>query len=332
MFYAVIVCGAMLVLSSLRAYTVGIDLEHHYASNFLAYTQMSWSSITDFGIEIGIFTISKIIGIFTNNIQAFILVTSVLSYVLTFRFFYRYSDDFRMSVFLFVVYCVFYQYMNQIAQAIAVGFVLLGYDFIKKKKPFGYVLCVLAGTTFHSSALFCLLFLLFGKIKVSKYTIIWFSIGAAAFSYLYNYLFEIAVRILPQYAWYSTNLRHGISDTGLGVWVKIALTAAVVLFAFYTRKRVETDTGNYNFMLYCSYFAFIFTLITLQMIVMNRMAYYVLPFVFLIVPKCVSLLKRNRFIVKIGIYVIMSVYFVYITVKWAEYSYGVVPYELFNAI
>lgn len=329
--YVLMVFLVLALLMGLRRYTVGFDLRHHYLSNFYKYNEQSWNDIKDYGVECGLFLLSKVIGLFSVEPQAYIIVTSIVPLVLTIRFFYRHSTDFKLSVILFFTYCLAFQYMNQIAQTIAVSFILLAYDYLETKNVIGYIVCVLIATTFHTTAFFCILFWLIYKISVTKKSIFWFGIGAVLFSTIYSYVFEIGASFFPQYEWYSGSVRHGVGDTGLGVYVKIIMLCIVVVWSIWESKFLHSiqNERNTDFLIMMSYAALLFQILTTKMIVMNRMGYYALPFVCVLLPECINSSKSNKMLSKLAVLILMILYFSYITIKWGNISYGVVPYEFF---
>lgn len=329
--YVGMVVLLLVLMAGLRDYTVGIDLQHHYFDDFKTYAVQPWRNISEHGIECGMFVLSKLIGIIRVDGQLFIFITSLISIGLTIRFFYWHSDDFKFSVALFIMYCLMYQYMNQIAQCIAISFVLFGYDYLEKKKNVAFLICVAIAVSFHTTAVFSLLLFLLKRLKVTRKSIIWFTIAAGVFVATYNSFFEFGARLLPQYSWYTASEKHGVGDISLGVIIRIGLLGAVVLWSVYLAKYRNRMSlaKNVDFKIYMAYIAFLFQLITTRMIVMNRIGQYALPFVFILVPDCIKNSGKYRKIISLGILAGMLLYFSYITIQWGAVSYGVVPYKLF---
>lgn len=330
--YVAILCF-ITAIACLRSADVGIDLSGHYISNFNTYCSKPWSAISEYGLECGMFVLSKLISIISTDEQAFIIVTSLISYVLTLRFFYRHSTDIKMSVFLFVAYCMMYQYMNQISQMIALSVILLGYDFLCKDKKVAFVISVLIATAFHTTAVFCILFLILKNFKITRKSLIWMTVAVVIASVAYNFVFTVGSSILPQYSWYIDSSRHGVGDTGFGIIIKIALLAGSLLWAIYLFKfkTLETTLHNIDFYIMCNYCALLFQTLTIRMIVLNRMGNYFLPFTFILVGESVGV-NDSRYgnLIRQGIYVAMTLYFIYMTIVWGETSYGVVPYTIFS--
>lgn len=331
--YVLFVIAMLVCIAGFRDYTVGIDLKHHYLRNFQTYAILPWNEISNFGIECGLFVLSKLIGSISVNGQLFIFTTSLLPLTLTIQFFYRNSDDFKLSTTLFITYCMMYQYMNQIAQSIALSIILFGYDYLKKDRLIPFLISVAVAMTFHTTAVIALLFILLRYFKITRKTIILFMGAAVVFMVGYSFFFDIAAKLLPQYAWYISSVQHGVGDTGLGVFLRIIMLGAVFFWSLYLAKYRNRmiQIQNVDFKLWMTYCAFIFQMITTRMIVMNRLGQYMLPFVLVFIPDCINSCGNNKKDAKIGILAFMIVYFSYMTIEWGKISFGVVPYQFFES-
>lgn len=319
----------LIILICFRKQTIGYDLRHHYIINFYAYQQLSWSELKSFGIEIGLPILSKLIGFISNKPQIFIIVTGIISITLTIRFLYKYSPDFKMSLFLYCSYCTMYQYMNQIAQALAVSIILLAFDFLKDKKYLKFIVLVLLASTFHSSALICILMIPLSNIKSIKFSTFILITSTLILLFFYNIIFELSVNLLPQYSWYINSSKHGVGDTSRGVYLKILILLCGILWTLYVTKKSENIKPMHVICLTFSMVTLMFQTITLKMIIMNRLGFYFLSFFFILIPTNLQSSCKNRNIIKLFIYCFMIVYYIYITIKWGDISYGVTPYMFF---
>lgn len=330
--YFVFILCLLIMVAGLRAQSVGFDLNHHYVKNFYLYGNMPWSNISNFGIEIGIFVISKILNLFSLDVQWFIFVTSLISLVPILVFLYIESKDFKMSAILFLTYCLYYQHFNQIQQQIAVSMVLIGVLHLNKNHYIRYILFTLIASTFHSTAMLSFVLIIIKKIKLNWKTIIYLTLGIIISMYGFKTIFTYAIKFLPEYAWYSESLTHGVGDKGLGVYVQIILSFAVFFWSLIKVMSSNAKNEKYVFYTLCSYVYFISQLFTLNMIVMNRIGYYFLPFSLILCVENTQGIndKKNRFILKLGICFVMILYFSYITIVWADISYGIIPYELYK--
>ena len=166
--YLVFAGICLVLVAGLRQYTVGTDLDHHYAREYTMLADTSWKQIPKLNItyEVGYRYYCKILSIFSSNVQYFIFVTSLITIGIFLWFVYENSVDIVMSTLLFVLYCINYMYYNVIRQAVAVSIVLIGYHFLKKRdlgiiRYAAFAAFIVLASTFHSSAILCLLIIVF---------------------------------------------------------------------------------------------------------------------------------------------------------------------------
>ena len=110
----------MILVASLRAPSVGIDLAGHYAKRFEQIAFYSWKDIPKFSAfstyEIGYCYYCKILSMINSNVQFYIFVTSLIVYGTMGYLIYKKSSDVILSTMLVIFSCQYYMYMNIIRQ------------------------------------------------------------------------------------------------------------------------------------------------------------------------------------------------------------------------
>lgn len=102
--------------------------------------------------EYGYFLWEFLISLFTENRYIFILMTTLLAYVLYFNVFKRYIDNYPLGIILFLG--LFYYFtMTYLRQVLACGIAWLSFKYIWERKPVAFFSTVLIAYTFHSSAI-----------------------------------------------------------------------------------------------------------------------------------------------------------------------------------
>lgn len=117
----------------------------------------------DQGFSVLMILIKSIIG---NNDKIFFLLVAIFQIFCVVHFFRKYSTDFWLCMFMFVASTDYLSWMfNGIRQFTAVCIILLGFDFVLKKKYIPAILVVLLAATIHGSALLMLpiIFIIQGK-------------------------------------------------------------------------------------------------------------------------------------------------------------------------
>lgn len=176
--YVIIITLVMILMSGLRNAYVGSDTTA-YLYQFDNSLSDSWNSIfsvfwdayfnpnSSTGKDPAMWIVNKLIGLVSTDHVIFLLVTSALFLIPLGVFFYRNtknSMEVAMSYLFFNT--LYYTFIpnSAIRQSIALGFVLMAYMALPKRKLIVPIILVLVASLFHRSALLVFLFIL--SIKV----------------------------------------------------------------------------------------------------------------------------------------------------------------------
>lgn len=353
--FVFVVFGIMTLISALRASTIGIDLDLHYAKNYELISSVNWSDIPIFATlkqyELGYCYFTKLLTYISSNVQFYIIITSIIIYGLHGYFFYKKSEDVILSSSLFMFFCLFYMYMNIIRQAVAVSILLLAYLIFSesKKKVHNYVvfvLLVILASVFHSSAILCLVYLLFDKLKFTKIHMLLGIVVTALIYVGYSSVYKFVLSILggnDKYSSYLDSEKYGVGHMNSQSIYYVIITLGAFLLGYYIlvwkdktshklfAKQQYKVKSNESFMLYMSFIAFACRLLIFKMSIISRFTFYFIPFVLILYPYAISKFKRrsNRIILNLTVYGVCLFYFMWVTLSNADALYGVVPYEFF---
>lgn len=353
--FVFVVFGIMTLISALRASTIGIDLDLHYAKNYELISSVNWSDIPVFATlkqyEVGYCYFTKLLTYISTDVQFYIIFTSVVIYGVHGYFFYKKSEDIILSSSLFMFFCLFYMYMNIVRQAIAVSILLMAYLIFSesKKKVHNYVvfvLLVILASGFHSSAILCLVYLLFDKLKFTKIHMLLGIVVTALIYVGYSSVYKFVLSILggnDKYSSYLDSEEYGVGYMNLQSIYYVIITLGAFLLGYYIlvwkdktshklfAKQEYKVKSNESFMLYMSFIAFACRLLIFKMSIITRFTFYFIPFVLILYPYAISKFKRrsNRIILNLTVYGVCLFYFMWVTVSNADTLYGVVPYEFF---
>ena len=353
--FVFVVFGIMTLISALRASTIGIDLDLHYAKNYELISSVNWSDIPIFAVskqyEVGYCYFTKLLTYISTDVQFYIIFTSVVIYGVHVYFFYKKSEDVILSSSLFMFFCLFYMYMNIVRQAIAVSILLMAYLIFSesKKKIHNYVvfvLLVMLASALHSSAILCLIYLLFDKLKFTKIHMLLGIVVTALIYVGYSFVYKFVLSILggnDKYSSYLDSEEYGVGYMNLQSIYYVIITLGAFLLGYYIlvwkdktshklfAKQEYKVKSNESFMLYMSFIAFACRLLIFKMSIITRFTFYFIPFVLILYPYAISKFKRrsNRIILNLTVYGVCLIYFVWVTLSNADTLYGVVPYEFF---
>jgi len=169
-----------ILISGLRGMRVGADTIS-YRNRFERTLVMPWSKLFDnfytvyFGDEgkdPGYSVFEKLVQIFTDSYQVYLVVVAAIFFVALAFWVYRYSSEPCMSYLIFSSFLFAFYALTGIRQTIATVFVvLIGTKLIEKRKLLPFLLVICIGFTIHKSSLCFLPFYFLSRIPVNKKTV-----------------------------------------------------------------------------------------------------------------------------------------------------------------
>lgn len=353
--YLIVTFGVLILVAGLRDPSVGTDLAGHYAKRYNMIGSYSWSQIPTFsatiGYEIGYCYFTRFLHFFSSDVQFFVFATSFLMCAAFGYFIYKESTDVVLSAELMLFNCFYYRFMTMMRQGLAISIILVAYTLLngserKLKDYIKFALLILLASTFHSSAILCMLMILFDRLKFTKKQII-FGVGAmVAFYLFYMNFYTVALNFFGtgnNYERYLTSATEGVGNINMQTIYNFLLAFVPFLLGYYVlvwekkkEKHLFKDDKNMyclkkneSFLLYMVLIASTFNLLVFRMNILNRFSLYFTPFVLILCPYAISSmkLKSNKPIVRACIYFMFGVYSVWLTITKAAEFYGVVPYR-----
>ncbi|CUX62144.1 hypothetical protein BN3590_02692 [Clostridium sp. C105KSO15] len=355
--YLIVTFGVLILVAGLRDPSVGIDLAGHYAKRYNMIGSYSWSRIPEFsatiGYEIGYCYYTGFLHLFSSDVQFFVFVTSLIIYAGFGYFIYKESTDVVLSTEIMLFSCLYYMGMNVLRQELALSIALIAYTHLDNservlKDYIKFIVLILLAATFHSSAILCLLMVLFDRMRFTRKQIV-IGIGVMAIFYIfYMKFYTVALNFFGtgnNYERYLTSATEGVGNINMQTFYNFLLAFLTFLLGYYVlvwEKRsnknilLEDENSyclarNESFMLYMALIAVAFRLLIFQMNILNRFSLYFTPFITILCPYAISSMRlsSNKKIIRATAYLLFGLYFVWITVTKATEFYGVVPYSFF---
>lgn len=353
--FVIVAFALMILLAGLRSPNVGIDIPNHYAKNFVRIASFSLTDVPKFSAmgnyEIGYCYYTWFLNLISHEVQVYIFITELLIYSAIGYFIYKESTDVVMSTELVIFSCLYYMCMNIMRQGLAVAIILVGYVWLdysnrRIKDYIKYVILIFLASTFHSSAILCLLMIVFDRLKFTRKQIIG---GGVITVLLYEFYMQIYVGILgilgsSNYERYLTG-SESMGNMNMQSIFNFILTVGAFAIGYYVlvwkKKTVKTllidDKNGYqlqkneSFMLFMVLMASVCRLLLFRMNIINRFTYYFIPYVLVLYPYAIDSmhLKSNRTIVRILVYGLFFIYFLWMTTTYAASFYGAVPYSFY---
>lgn len=185
--FVIIACVQWILISGLRADSVGDDTEN-YMRYFDQHSTLSWSRIFD-GIKNYIKTgemgsvwymdfeplfivFNKAVSIFTTNHVAYKFIVAIIFMSALGHYVYKYSQDPCLS---FILYGALFFNMFSLTgyrQVLSVALILFGFRFIKEQKLLPFLGVLVVAYFFHRTTLIFILLYLFANKKITPIYII----------------------------------------------------------------------------------------------------------------------------------------------------------------
>lgn len=311
------------VLVMLRHESIGNDTRN-YMYYFERFSEKSWSEVGKSSFEIGFAYLNKIISLFSDNPQFFLIVTAILATAMIYPTYRRLCTDSSLTIVLFCIMSTFVMMFSGIRQMLAIGVGFIAYEFTRKKKLIPFIITVCVAVTFHTSA-FMLIFmypLYFAKITKKWLYIV---VPALAIVFFFNkQIFSLLTLIMAQYTKYDGS----ISSTG--AYTMLILFGLFTAFAFLIPDEsiIDSETIGLRNMLLLSVIIQMFA--PLHNLAM-RMNYYYIIFIPLLLPKIMNYKsERWKQVAILGRHTMVAFFLVYFFIN--SYFYGklnVFPYHFF---
>ena len=250
----------------------------------------------------------------------------------------RYSENYALSCFMFVVNRNLAGTMNTMRMWLAIAIILNAIPYIKDRKLIKFLLVVLAASTMHYTALLFVLVYLMADIKKEKYLFPVTIVISIVIAFIGTPFFRFVTNVIGKYEGY---LSTGYFDTSGAMAIYISFIINFVFIIYYTFLRQydrgikhfdgDSDIVSDQYIFYLMYFiAFCFSVIGLRNQIMSRVSSYfsisalsLLPFALNSSPS-----KSNQKMMHVIICTLLFAEFVVIMIYRPNWQ-GVIPYHTF---
>lgn len=307
--YLIISASVLAFLAIFRSPSVGADYKtyiHLYdaiRTNTLTAQELEWLS-PGYRILNTIFAF-----FFGNNYWIFFSFITFLTLFFLYKAIWNESKNPMLSLFMFLSFCLYYQFFNQFRQMLAIAIVLYSYKYLKNKNIIKYIFFILLATSFHKSALIMIPIYWISMIKINKKIIIGY-----LFICVLAYFSIDVMRVILKDTYYGQMYFGsqydivGKSSTYLNLIFRVGLLVSTLLFF----KKIENPKTNilYHMAFLCT----IVQILTVRSYVFGRVTTYFFVFYILLIPYIIETIFYDNIkkIVIILVSLVLSLYhFVY---------------------
>lgn len=285
----IIITFTQLLIISIFRYKIGFDY-NMYASGFYFMRSDGFETLTYNDWEIGFVFLTKLLGLICPNYIFYMGFFSVAALIPAAIFIYKNSEMPWVSTVLYVNTFLFFMTMNFVRQAVAMSFVMLAWHFMKKNKFIPFTIIILIASLFHQTVLIMIPLYFIVKMKVSlkelivyAYLLLWFYISSTGFINILTTFFH------EEYSG-SVFITEGLS------FVYMLLPIVITVIAFFLSKGASINLTKENkYLINFALVTAIFSITSLRHSILERLSYYSLIFIILLVPIIYQSVKQNGF-------------------------------------
>lgn len=300
----------LILISSMRSYTVGIDTQSYlwrFSNQKFLYSDL-YSLINE--NEFGFSLVMQFFSITDFGFRGLLIFSSIVAIVPVSMYIYRYSVNPFASFFFYITLDYYFFSMTGIRQSMAIGMCLIALLFIEKNKVFSFFMIILA-CTIHKTAMvfFGIMFLQFNsKPNIIKIVLI----GIAL--YFSKSFIQPFIRTFAR-------IDYASLDTG-GYGFYILMLTVTFIYLLIVSKETKRINLNINMLLIAIW---LYPILQYNPSVLRLSYYYSIPLIILI-PNIISILKSLtiRYLVAFFYIAIALYYYIYYTSR----TMGVLPYSV----
>ena len=277
------ICFTQLLLLVCFRYRIGFDYDM-YAQGFVLMDMEGFSSLSYLDWEIGFIVLTKLIGLFTNNIQVYIGLIAVFCLFSWAFFIYRYSPNVCLSTFFFVNMCLLYLNMNFLRQAVAIAITLFAWPFIKNRKFWPFLGIVVLAALFHTTAL--ILIPVYAVLRIRPGSGLWL---LYAYGLLFFYISSEGIINLLTMVFHQEYANSVFLEGMSSLYALIPLLLLVLVYLF--RKPMQ-EANEYNrYLIGFLFFAAFCMMMMTRHAILERISYYAYAYFVLALPELTSALR-----------------------------------------
>nr|WP_319489978.1 EpsG family protein [uncultured Caproiciproducens sp.] len=283
---------AMIVLSALRANTVGIDYKQ-YADYFTQVHDGGWSflisSANGYRIEPGYSLLNYLVSLFTSDVRIYMLIVSILVITLTVVLLYKYSPIPWVGMFVFGSFGFLGNSLSFLRQSIAIAIFLFAIEFLKDKKLAPYLIIILLAASFHKAMLIMIPVYFIAHIKVNWKSLTTYAAITALIMGLSWPLFNVVTKYVYQY--YAT--QEGLYYMNGRDWqtaaIPVITMVTILILKDFILKRDPKNIVLINFSIYSG----LLYIMTCQHFLFQRFGMMFFTSAFLLIPEMLASVGVN---------------------------------------
>lgn len=257
--------------------------------------------------EWGYYLLNKIINILTGNSRfIFLIVSFFILYVIN-KTILKHSPNYYLSILLFINLYFYFNSLNIMRQFIAIAIVFYSVQYIYQRDLKRFSISIVIASFFHLTSLFFWFMYFIVQKKYKTYVYLLGILLSFLFVFLFPYITNLLIVIMPRYEAYLTNMFTSSSSYSV-----ILIIISTLMFAYILLRNKEWEKENiilFNLV----YIGLILNIAASFNFLFYRVSIYFYIFVILLIPNLVQKVdKRYRNWISAAIISVSIAYCIYL--------------------
>lgn len=289
--YVIVACLLIYVIYGLRnTYWIGVDSRYSYVRAYNTLAAMSWDEFWNSNNQYNnaYYILNKLVQELGGDYQLFVSLEALFVTVCFGRLIYQYSPSPIQSICYHLGLLFFVFHFSALKQSFAMGFLMLAFDQIVKRKPIPFVLLVLIASQFHYPSLVFLPSYFITMVKPGKSFLILLAVVLALTYVFRNQLLNLMLDAYKGGEEEEATM-EGITFFRTKSIIMLGIVAAAMIF-----RRPSPDDPVYGYLLEFMGIAVVFQTFCGYSNVFERLADYYFQFSVVFIPMVFDRSKRDQ--------------------------------------
>lgn len=278
----------------------------NYINMFHRIAELPFSELGSVGWEYGYVIFNKIIAIISSNDRVLIGIISFITLFGQYIFIKKYSNNYLITVILFIGLNFFNYNYILLRQEIALVIILFSIRYIEEKKFIKFLLCIIIAILFHQSALVFIIVYILSKIKcTNKIKIYCIPIFIIIFIFR-NFLGRLLY--INTYVEYVGNTQTTEGYTMLAVLLLIYIAMLFVEFVIIKNGKSKNEVNNTENIFYWMYIvAIAFQILATTQSLVSRIVLYFNFSLIILLPRIIEKIENKKILLLVNFILIISI-------------------------
>lgn len=279
----------LFVVVAFREMTMGNDTLS-YIKVFKECNNLKWNILNyNSYFEKGYLVFNILLSYVCSNSRFFMIIMSAIFNYSVYNFIKNNSQNYLMSILMYINLLFFYQSMTMMRQFFALSIVLLfGIKFIKEKKIIKYIITIVIASLFHSTALITIFLYPLYYAKYNKKRVFYIFLSSLLIFSFLNQIYPIISSLFKRENFYLAMM----GETKLANIISMLIFCAIYLFSIIIIKRDKKE--ECSFYLYTTIFTAVIYFISINMAILSRASQYYAIFSIISLPNIIKVNVSER--------------------------------------